>query len=207
MLFFSKFTPKSMIRMLKDIEVRKEILRIVLDGVEGVVVPSDVTEQEESSCKRAESKSAIPTDVSRATEVLQEYMSLPGDYRARQKMINVSSLSAFIVSGCLGQNLGLVWDACKHADMGVAGDARCAEVMAKVFDFYFDTINAAAQGIVYERLSIARGEMLDEDLVVCVSTGPQVAKIKKVLLQGYRFAGKGGKVVRRSVVEVDAEAV
>lgn len=207
MLFSSKITPKSLIRLLQDVDVQKEIRRVVLDGLEGVVVPSEVATQEVVPCKRVERKSDVSADVRRATEVLHEYMSLPEDYRARMKMINAVSLSSFIVSGCLGQNLDLIWDACNRAVRDSEGDSHCAEVLSKVFDFYFDTINVASQGVVYERLTISSGEMLDEDFAVCASDGPQRAKITKVLLQGYRFSGKRGKVVRRSVVEIDPEVL
>lgn len=207
MLFLSKITPKSFIRLLQDVEVKKAVRRVVFDGLEGVVIPSDVMAQGHASCNRAESKSVVPADVSRATDVFHEYLTLPEHYRARMKMINASSLLAFIVSGCLGQNLSLVWDACKNAIGDRPDAARCVEVMAKVFDFYFDTINAASQGLVYERLSISSGEMLNEDLVVCASCAPQIAKIKEVLLQGYKFSGKSGRVVRRSLVEVETEVI
>jgi len=134
-----------------------------------------------------------------AARVFAVYRNL--DARHKQALSNVivdANLMAFVVSGCLADNLILLWDYCKRL---LLNQEDAAELIT-IFNFYFELAEKGSAVSRYERLSVENGEQYDEARCLNIKSALSQGIVKEVLFQGFKYAGARGKVVRRTVVAV-----
>lgn len=190
-IFKFEVNEKNILRTLDSKAVREALVTIVAEGLEAA--------KSDGTTEKDEHRDSLVGGMQVAESRYREYLELPEvDRRALQNVVNSTSLLTFVVSGCLEDNLVAVWDYCQlQVERG-----REMTRLAKIFVFFLETVSSTGCGPHYELLDTRSGEMYDEAVHKGDSGSAVVGHIKRVLLPGFKFAGKKGVVVRRSIVRV-----
>ena len=102
-------------------------------------------------------------------------------------------------------NLEVLWDCCRRAIICGKLPTKEIDCLIGVFEYYFDILNSSIRDGKYEYLKVDAGDDFKEGLAQGMPDNPAQGRIDKVLLQGFRYIG--GKVVKRSLVEIEEEAI
>ena len=192
-------TPDKFLEMLQDEAVRQKIQNIALAGIDvktprdapSSILPGRVSDSAEEICA--------------AQEAYKAYRSLPQSLQDELcNVINGANVMTFVVSGCVERNLEVLWDCCCRYIIGERLSAENSDCLIGVFKYYFDLLNSSIRDGKYEYLGVNAGDEFKEDVARGMPGNPVQGRIAKVLLQGFRYMG--GKVVKRSLVEIKENA-
>ena len=73
------------------------------------------------------------------------------------------------------------------------------EILRKLFDFAFDSVNSARREKIFTRLDISESDDFDGEIMRKTSDSSQSGTVKNILLVGYKFS-RTDNVVRKSLV-------
>ena len=194
MRIFSKGKSINIVALLEDKAVIKSVAKAIMQVQE-------LLKNENSDAKEEKQSSFNNNDIilCRAQKMYDVYLKLPQKHRdALVNVLNGNSLLDFVVSGCLGDNLSSIWDYCKLV-LSRSGDSSG---LCDIFSFFFDLVNSAGTGNKYIRIDIHEGDSYDENICMYDATSNTYGRISKVLLQGYRYAGVNGKIVKQTLVHI-----
>ena len=130
-------------------------------------------------------------------EVYKLYLTLDNDTRYNLAGIfGDGETAAGFFSGAVQENhLAQFWDyVSRHLDTPES------EILCRLFDFCFDTLNKGSREPIYSRLNVACGNNYDDDSMQRTQNSPQFGTVKKILLQGFKY--RVGNTVKPSVVEL-----
>lgn len=193
-------TQDKFLQMLQDEAVRHKIQNIALEGI-GAKTPLDAP-----SSILPKGVSVSTKEVCVAQEAYESYRFLPQSLRDElRNVINDTNVMTFVVSGCIEHNLEVLWDCCRRAIICGKLPTKEIDCLIGVFEYYFDILNSSIRDGKYEYLKVDAGDDFKEDLAQGMPDNPAQGRIDKVLLQGFRYIG--GKVVKRSLVEIEEEAI
>lgn len=193
-------TQDKFLQMLQDEAVRQKIKDIALEGI-NVKAP-----MEANSLPLPERVPDSAKEICVAQEAYELYRSLPQSLRDElRNVINDTNVMTFVVSGCIEHNLEVLWDCCRRAIICGKLSVKDIDCLIGVFEYYFDILNSSIRDGKYEYLKVDVGDDFKEDVAQRMPDNPAQGRIDKVMLQGFRYIG--GKVVKRSLVKIEEEAI
>lgn len=195
MRIFSKGKSIDIVALLED----KAFIRSLASAI--MQVRKLLNDENSEDKKEDEYLSANDKDINlcRSRKMYDVYLKLPQKHKdALVNIINGSTLLDFIVSGCLSDNIAAIWDYCRLA----LSRAEDVSDLCDIFSFFFDLVNTAGTGNKYIRCNVREGDSYNENTCIFDSGSKTYGQISKVLLQGYKYAGSNGKIVKPTLVHI-----
>ena len=137
----------------------------------------------------------------RGWALFQKYPALSENVRRNLDIVfrRENDFAAFICGGAQEDCLDIIWNTAQNA---LGNNQNDAALLADIFDYCLELVNASKANPWYELLQTNVGDEFDYNKHVPTGDSAAQGRIVEVLLLGYKKISNGERIIKKSIVRV-----